>query len=474
MSEVFVNGFAAATTLNGAIDASQTTLSINPVAASPPTGTFRIRIGNEILIVTNVAGSLNDDYTVERGAEDTIAASHPHLSPVNYVLTAGALASIDYTAKEDVANKDQPNGYAGLDGSSKLTGSQQVYGTTSNTAAEGNDSRLSNARTPTAHAASHKLAGTDPIKLDELAAPTDVTTLNATTGAHGLLPKLGGGTTNFLRADGSWAAPAGTGLTGTGASGQVSLWSGSSALSGSAGLTFATGPNALSVIGAEGEDAVLNLWADEGDDNADKFSLVSKASDNTLLVKNHTTTLLTLTAAGGMVLEGVATFKSSSLFQGQAEFSQATPHSDLLWIRVGRETVNDEWGVEFPSLNFVRGGIRCLNETIGNNRGSLLFYVGVGTGNDQGLAGKFDSDLHLTLGGNLKVPTGSVIINDTGSNLAQNSTTGWLGIPGVATGEPSGTPTGQQAGCYPMFWDSVNKKLSVWDGSAWLQTAALT
>ncbi len=48
-----------------------------------------------------------------------------------------------------------------------------------------------------------------PVRLDELAAPTDVTTLNATTSAHGLLPKLGGGTTTFLRADGTWAAPGG-------------------------------------------------------------------------------------------------------------------------------------------------------------------------------------------------------------------------------------------------------------------------
>lgn len=38
---------------------------------------------------------------------------------------------------------------------------------------------------------------------------SDVTTGNATTGQHGYLPKLGGGTTNFLRADGTWAAPAG-------------------------------------------------------------------------------------------------------------------------------------------------------------------------------------------------------------------------------------------------------------------------
>ena len=45
------------------------------------------------------------------------------------------------------------------------------------------------------------------IKLDDLAAPDDNTDLNATTGVHGLLPKLGGGTTQVLRADGSWGTP---------------------------------------------------------------------------------------------------------------------------------------------------------------------------------------------------------------------------------------------------------------------------
>ena len=62
-------------------------------------------------------------------------------------------------------------------------------GTTEGTVAAGNDSRFTDARTPTAHATSHKSGGTDAIKLDELAAPTDVTTLNASTTAHGLAPK---------------------------------------------------------------------------------------------------------------------------------------------------------------------------------------------------------------------------------------------------------------------------------------------
>jgi hypothetical protein len=47
------------------------------------------------------------------------------------------------------------------------------------------------------------------IKLDDLATPDDNTDLDAALTRHGLLPKLGGGTTNFLRADGTWAAPGG-------------------------------------------------------------------------------------------------------------------------------------------------------------------------------------------------------------------------------------------------------------------------
>jgi hypothetical protein len=46
------------------------------------------------------------------------------------------------------------------------------------------------------------------IKLDDLAAPDDNTDLDVSTSKHGLMPKLPGGTTNFYRADGSFASPA--------------------------------------------------------------------------------------------------------------------------------------------------------------------------------------------------------------------------------------------------------------------------
>lgn len=120
-------------------------------------------------------------------------------------------------------------------------------GTTAGTVAAGDDSRLSNSRTPTAHAASHT-NGTDDIqnataaqkglmtaayatKLDgieagaqvnvatnlsytaasrllESSTGTDVTLPLFASGAAGLVPASGGGTANFLRADGTFAAPA--------------------------------------------------------------------------------------------------------------------------------------------------------------------------------------------------------------------------------------------------------------------------
>src|ERR1051325_1358257 len=109
--------------------------------------------------------------------------------------TIAALAVTD--AKVAAANKD---GTAG-------TPSMRTLGTGAQQAAAGNDSRLSDARTPTAHAATHKSGGTDPIKLDELALPTDVTTLNVSTGQHGLAPKLDGNAAHFLNGTGSYTTP---------------------------------------------------------------------------------------------------------------------------------------------------------------------------------------------------------------------------------------------------------------------------
>lgn len=73
----------------------------------------------------------------------------------------------------------------------------------------GNDSRLTDSRTPTAHATSHQSGGGDPIALDTLATPTDIATLNASTSAHGLLRKLDNNAAHYLDGTGAWSTPAG-------------------------------------------------------------------------------------------------------------------------------------------------------------------------------------------------------------------------------------------------------------------------
>lgn len=64
-----------------------------------------------------------------------------------------------------------------------------TYGSSANTICQGDDSRLSDARTPTSHASTHQSGGGDAIKLDDLAAPDDTTDLDVSTLKHGLCPK---------------------------------------------------------------------------------------------------------------------------------------------------------------------------------------------------------------------------------------------------------------------------------------------
>lgn len=107
-------------------------------------------------------------------------------------------------------------------------------GTTAGTVAAGDDSRFTDSRTPTAHAASHWSGGSDAIKLDDLAAPDDNTDLDVTTSAHGLVPKAPNDSTKFLRGDATWAAPSLPAVDlanfGDGSDGVVSISSGTTTL----------------------------------------------------------------------------------------------------------------------------------------------------------------------------------------------------------------------------------------------------
>ena len=92
--------------------------------------------------------------------------------------------------------------------------------TASTTLVGTSDSRLSDSRTPTSHATSHKSGGSDAIKINELAAPTsNITTTNATTTGSGTLRMLSGNSTEYIDGTGNWSVPPGT--AGLGSNGSI-------------------------------------------------------------------------------------------------------------------------------------------------------------------------------------------------------------------------------------------------------------
>lgn len=86
MTEQYVND--AETTLDASIDDTQTTLVVDSASAFPTQGNFRIRIGDELLLVTGVSSTT---FTATRGVEGTTPASHGGGANVTHVLTAASL-----------------------------------------------------------------------------------------------------------------------------------------------------------------------------------------------------------------------------------------------------------------------------------------------------------------------------------------------------------------------------------------------
>jgi hypothetical protein len=83
--EIFQN--SSASTLNGAINNSVTSLVVTDASKFPATGNFRIIIDSEILLVTAVSGTT---FTIVRGIEGTTAAAHSNGAAITHVLTAGS------------------------------------------------------------------------------------------------------------------------------------------------------------------------------------------------------------------------------------------------------------------------------------------------------------------------------------------------------------------------------------------------
>lgn len=109
MTEQFANN--ASSILNGSIDNVTTTINVqngNPFSNS---GTFRILIDSEIMIVTAHSGTT---MTVIRGQEGTVATTHNSGATVTQIITSGSLAQ--FRADNVLVSSYASRGSAGLGG----------------------------------------------------------------------------------------------------------------------------------------------------------------------------------------------------------------------------------------------------------------------------------------------------------------------------------------------------------------------
>jgi hypothetical protein len=89
MAELYTT--LGASTLNGAITNVAVSLTVTSAASFPTAGNFRIRVDNEIILVTAVAAAV---FTIVRGQEGTANVSHVDLSAVTEVMTAAMLDAV--------------------------------------------------------------------------------------------------------------------------------------------------------------------------------------------------------------------------------------------------------------------------------------------------------------------------------------------------------------------------------------------
>lgn len=165
-----------------------------PFAAVIDPGSLTVE---EVVQVTNVAGTT---FTITRGFDGTTAAAHSAAAVVRHSAIAG-----DFT---DLQAADTSNA-SGLAAHAALTT------TAHGGIVAGTDPRLTDARTPTAHASTHASIGSDPVALTQ----SQVT--NLTTDLAAKVPTARtltiNGVTFDLSANRSWTTPAGT-VTGVTAS----------------------------------------------------------------------------------------------------------------------------------------------------------------------------------------------------------------------------------------------------------------
>jgi Collagen triple helix repeat (20 copies) len=251
-TEKFSNG--AQTTINqlGGLSPVSTNVTVLSAVLFPVLPQFRIRIDDEIILVTGVAGNL---FTISRGQEGTAAATHAFGATVTHILTAGAIDQL----KTDITGITGPVGPVGPAGSTGATGPAGPTGVQGVTGPFGGPPGVTGATGPQGSPGPTGFTGpVGPLGPTGIQGATGATGARGPTGIQGATgPQGSQGATG---AQGIQGIPGVTGATGpTGPVGPTGAFGGPQGPTGSAGPTGAPGPT-----GAQGPTGSIGLQGTQG------------------------------------------------------------------------------------------------------------------------------------------------------------------------------------------------------------------
>jgi hypothetical protein len=115
--ERFANSAQTTISQLGGISPASLSVTVASVALFPTSPQFRIRIGNELMLVTGIIGNT---FTITRGEEGSAIASHAFGAIVTHILTAGGLSQYAF----DIMSHTGPVGPQGSPGVMGPTGPQ--------------------------------------------------------------------------------------------------------------------------------------------------------------------------------------------------------------------------------------------------------------------------------------------------------------------------------------------------------------
>ena len=304
-----------------------------------------------------------------------------------------------------------------------------IYGTTAGSAAQGNDSRLSDARTPLSH--THGNITND----GKIGATANLVII---TGTGGALTTLAAGTTSqFLRGDGAWATPPQgtvTSVSGTGSYGGLTL---TGTVTSSGNITFGGTPTGTWPIGITGQAGSVantltrgsyltgnNYNGSAGTTWAVDATTAGAASKILALDANGDTTVCRLNVDG--------TAGTKSIRFNDNTFISPNSHNNSTWFRnlTGLWTFQsfddaDDWtrvfqlylpdpGTSGQNNLIAELGQRQSNSTNGSYKGiRIVSYESSATKDGYLKAGNVDISGNLVVSGNLSVGGTTSIIEST-------------------------------------------------------------